>query len=172
MFSLSRRRRSNRDEQVSYPYGVRRIDSTDRRPEKYVKKLLGKTDIEDALKRLDKLTQEEVRMATAQLLTLTHGVDDKVTRIDDEIKIVDGKVTRIDEEIKGVDGKVTRIDDEVKGVGGKVNDIGDTVRVVHEGAQCIMFSYSFLRKLLYDQTERQPKQCYNRWQKRRLQSCN
>jgi hypothetical protein len=58
-----------------------------------VKKLLGKTEIEDALKRLDKLTQEEVRMATAQLLTLTHGVDDKVTRIDDEIKSVDGKVT-------------------------------------------------------------------------------
>jgi hypothetical protein len=38
---------------------------------------LGKTDIEDALRRLDQLTQEEVRMATAQLLTLTHGVDDK-----------------------------------------------------------------------------------------------
>ena len=52
-------------------------------------------------------------MATAQLLTLTHGVDDKV---------------------KGVDGKVTRIDNEVKGMGGKVDDIGDTVRVVHEGA--------------------------------------
>jgi uncharacterized protein YoxC len=85
-----------------------------------VKKLLGKTEIEDALKRLDKLTQEEVRMATAQLLTLTHGVDDKVTRIDDEVK--------------NVNGKVTRIDDEVRGVGGKVNDIGDAVRVVHEGA--------------------------------------
>ena len=62
-------------------------------------------------------------MATAQLLTLTHGVDDKV---------------------KGVDGKVTRIDDEVKDMGGKVDDIGDAVRVVHEGAQYIMFSYSFL----------------------------
>jgi uncharacterized protein YoxC len=92
---------------------------------------LGKTEIEDALKRLDKLTQEEVRMATAQLLTLTHGVDDKVTRIDDEVK--------------SVNGKVTRIDDEVKGVGGKVNDIGDTVRVVHEGARYLIFSHSFFR---------------------------
>ena len=64
---------------------VPRIGSTDCWPEKYLKKLLGKTDIEDALKRLDKLTQEEVRMATAQLLTLTHGVDDKVTRLDDEV---------------------------------------------------------------------------------------
>ena len=66
-------------------------------------------------------------MATAQLLALTHGVDDKVTRIDDEIKTVDGKVTRVD--------------DEVKCVGGKVSDIGDTVRVVHEGPQYIIPSY-------------------------------
>ena len=56
-------------------------------------------------------------MATAQLLTLTHGVDDKVTRIDDEVKCVDGKV----------------------------KDIGDTVRVVHDGARCVIFSYPFLR---------------------------
>ena len=81
---------------------------------------MGKTEIEDALKRLDKLTQDEVRMATAQLLTLTHGVRDKMTRIDDHIK--------------GVDGKVTSIDDEV--------------RVVHEGTQYLMISYSCLSKPL------------------------
>ena len=40
--------------------------------EKYLKKLIGKTDIEDALKRLDKLTNEEVRMVTAQVLRATH----------------------------------------------------------------------------------------------------
>ena len=50
-------------------------------------------------------------MAAAQLLTLTHGVDDKVTRIDDE----------------------------VKGVGVIVNDIGDTVRVAHNGARYVIF---------------------------------
>jgi hypothetical protein len=44
--------------------------------EKYLKKLIGKTDIEDALKRLDKLTNEEVRMVTAQVLEATHtGAD-------------------------------------------------------------------------------------------------
>ncbi|KAN0134105.1 hypothetical protein V8E53_008110 [Lactarius tabidus] len=48
------------------------------RTKKYLKKLLGKTEIEDALKKLDKLTQEEVRMATAQLLKVTHGVSDTV----------------------------------------------------------------------------------------------
>jgi len=45
--------------------------------EKYLKKLVGKNDIEDALKRLDNLTQEEARMAMAEVLKITHSVDDK-----------------------------------------------------------------------------------------------
>ncbi|KAH9177279.1 hypothetical protein EDB89DRAFT_2240070 [Lactarius sanguifluus] len=36
--------------------------------EMYLRKLLGRTDIEDALKKLDSLTQEEVRMVIAQVL--------------------------------------------------------------------------------------------------------
>ncbi|KAH8980918.1 hypothetical protein EDB86DRAFT_2977964 [Lactarius hatsudake] len=83
------------------------------RTKKYFKKLVGKTDIEDALRRLDKLTQDEVRMATAQLLKITHGVDDKVMKIDDDVK--------------GVDDKVKRIDD-------KVNDVNHTVKLVLDGA--------------------------------------
>ena len=37
-------------------------------PEKFLNKLLGRNDVEDALKRLDKLTQEETKMATAEVL--------------------------------------------------------------------------------------------------------
>jgi len=36
--------------------------------EKIFKKLLGRNDVEDALKRLDKLTQEETKRATAEVL--------------------------------------------------------------------------------------------------------
>jgi hypothetical protein len=46
--------------------------------EKFLKKLLGRNDVEDALKRLDKLTQEEARMATAEVLKITHSVDGNV----------------------------------------------------------------------------------------------
>ena len=42
-------------------------------------KLLGRNDVEDALKRLDTLTQEEARMAIAETLNVTHRVEDKVT---------------------------------------------------------------------------------------------
>ena len=46
-----------------------------------MKKLIGKKEMEDALKRLDKLTQDEARMAAAENLKLTHVVDNKVTAL-------------------------------------------------------------------------------------------
>jgi len=46
--------------------------------EKLLKKLLGRNDVEDALKRLDKLTQEEAKMATAEVLKITRGMDSNV----------------------------------------------------------------------------------------------
>ncbi|KAI0295152.1 hypothetical protein B0F90DRAFT_1206094 [Multifurca ochricompacta] len=65
------------------------------RTKKYIKKLVGRTDIEDALTRLDKLTHEEARMATAQVLKATHElgvnvnvVDNKVQGVNDKVKIL------------------------------------------------------------------------------------
>jgi len=56
--------------------------------EKFLKKLEGRSDIEDALGRLDKLKQDEVRMVAAQDLRATHDVDDRVKGVDDKIDIV------------------------------------------------------------------------------------
>ncbi|KAH9073566.1 hypothetical protein EDB83DRAFT_82859 [Lactarius deliciosus] len=53
------------------------------RTKKYLKKLAGRTELEDALKRLDKLTQEEARMAAAQVLKIAHNVENKVTQVID-----------------------------------------------------------------------------------------
>ncbi len=57
-----------------------------------MKKLLGKADIEDGLKRLDKLTNEEVRMVTAQVLKDTQNVNDRVGVVDNRVAIVDDNV--------------------------------------------------------------------------------
>jgi hypothetical protein len=58
-----------------------------------VKKLLGKNNIEDALKRLDTLTMEEARMAIAETLKVTNRVDSTVNRVDSTVNRVDDKVT-------------------------------------------------------------------------------
>ena len=53
--------------------------------EKYLKKLTGNTDIEDGLAKLDKLTQEEARMASAEQLKMMHSVKGTVEGVDDKI---------------------------------------------------------------------------------------
>ena len=66
--------------------------SADRNPEKYLNKILGRTDIEDALSRLDKLTQEEARMATVEVLKVAHHIEEGVKTVSDNVKNVDEKV--------------------------------------------------------------------------------
>ena len=58
-----------------------------RGPEKFLRKLMGKKEIEDALTRLDKLTQEEALMAAAQILNLTRAVDNKVTVVGSKMDV-------------------------------------------------------------------------------------
>jgi hypothetical protein len=84
--------------------------------EKYLKKLIGRTDIEDALKRLDRLTQEEARMAAAQVLKVANTVDDKVQGIADNMVSVDNRVAGVDDRVAGVDDRVAGIDDRMKDV--------------------------------------------------------
>ena len=78
--------------------------------EKYLKKLFGnRTDIEDALKRLDVLTQEEAQMAAAQVLKATHTIDDTggVRGVAEIALGVDNRVASVGDQIQGIDEKVT-----------------------------------------------------------------
>ena len=68
---------------------------TDTYSEKYLRKLMGNVEIEDALQKLDKLTQEEARIASAELLRITHGVDDRVKGVDERVQAVHGEVRDI-----------------------------------------------------------------------------
>ncbi|KAH9983386.1 hypothetical protein BJV74DRAFT_797433 [Russula compacta] len=90
--------------------------------EKYLKKLLGMNDMEDALGRLDRLTEEEARMAAAQGLEATHEVDDKVQAVDDKVQDVGQKVQGVDHRIKDLDDKID------KGTEGILTHIGNQNR--------------------------------------------
>ncbi|KAI0285567.1 hypothetical protein BC826DRAFT_1109284 [Russula brevipes] len=50
------------------------------RIKQYLRRLAGKTDVEDKLNRLDKLTTEEARMATAQVLKATRSIEEEMKR--------------------------------------------------------------------------------------------
>jgi hypothetical protein len=70
--------------------------------EKFAKKLIGRTEMEDGLKRLDKLTQEEVRMVTAQNLKATHTVDKGVKDVVDTVAAIDDRVSHVDNKVSEV----------------------------------------------------------------------
>ena len=63
---------------------------------------MGNRDIEDSLERLDKLTQEEARMASAEQLKMTHSVDVRVRGVED-------RVQGIDSNVRGVDVKLDQV---------------------------------------------------------------
>ncbi|KAH9962798.1 hypothetical protein BGW80DRAFT_1353680 [Lactifluus volemus] len=50
---------------------------------KYLRKLLGKNDIEDALQRLEILSNDEARTATVQVLETTDSMDNKIEQVVD-----------------------------------------------------------------------------------------
>jgi hypothetical protein len=89
---------------------------TDVYSEKFLKKLMGNTEIEDALHDLDKLTQEEALMASAELLEITHSVDGKVMGVDDRVKDVDEKVQKVGGDVQGFGNKVQVVDDKLEQV--------------------------------------------------------
>ena len=88
-----------------------------------MKKLIGKTEIEDALKRLDKLTQEEARVAAAENLKATHVVDKRVEGVANAVVAIDNKVVSVDDRVADVDDRVAGVDDRVKVVDNKVMEV-------------------------------------------------
>ncbi|KAH8989663.1 hypothetical protein EDB86DRAFT_2942483 [Lactarius hatsudake] len=76
---------------------------------KYLKRLVGRTDVEDALKRLDVLTQEEMRMAVARNLAITHGIDDNVKAIKAITSDVGTNVNVLRDVTRSVDDNVREI---------------------------------------------------------------
>jgi hypothetical protein len=75
--------------------------------ERFLNRLVGRTDIQDAFDRLDMLTKEETGMTTARNLAVTH--------------VVDGHVKVVEEVARGID-EVTNV-------------IGHDVRAIKDGPQ-------------------------------------
>ncbi|KAI9443160.1 hypothetical protein H4582DRAFT_1922809, partial [Lactarius indigo] len=64
---------------------------------KYLKRLVERTDVENALMRLDVLTQKEMQMAVARNREVTHGIDDSVKAVKAVTRSVDSNVKKIRE---------------------------------------------------------------------------
>ena len=81
--------------------------------------------MEDALKRLDKLTQEEARMALEETLKVTHTVDERVRGVANMVVAIDNMVVGVDNRVAGIDERVAGVGERVAGVGEQVAGVDD-----------------------------------------------
>ena len=84
---------------------------------------MGKNNIEHALKRLDRLTQEEARMASAQLLKISTAINSGVGEIADHVLVVDERVVGVNERVAVANERVAGVDERVAGVADGVDRI-------------------------------------------------
>ena len=117
-------------------------------------------DLEEALKKLDRLTQEEARMANAEVLRLAHSirngveiVDGKVEEVGDKVQMVIDGARTLSSQLKTFlifllsDGKQARV--VAKEISGKVVEVGDKVQVVIDGARGLPYRLSNLSNVYY-----------------------
>jgi methyl-accepting chemotaxis protein len=104
--------------------------------------LTGSREIEDSLERLDKLTQEEARMASAEQLRMTHSVDGKVTGVDDRVRGVEGQVQDIRGDVQDVLVDVQDVRGDVRDVGNKVQDVDDRVQGINSMSEASMTNWT------------------------------
>ena len=65
--------------------------------------------MEDALKRLDTLIQEEARMTIAENLWATRAVDERVRGVTERVLAVDNRMASVDERVACVDDRVDQL---------------------------------------------------------------
>ena len=58
--------------------------------------------MEDALKKLDNLTQEEARIVIAENLRATHAVDERVRGVAEQVLAVDDRVANVNDNVAEV----------------------------------------------------------------------
>ena len=96
--------------------------------ETVLKRLVGKTVVEDALEQLDMLTKEENLMTAARTLEVAHQVDDSVTVIKEVVHEVDGNVLATKHLTHDVHKDVTAIKEDTLSA-------GHNLKVIERGAE-------------------------------------
>jgi hypothetical protein len=76
-------------------------------------------------------------MASAELLNITHSVNDTAKRVEGKVQDVYGNVHDLDNKVQGVD-------DSMRGIGSDVKDISSGVRGVDDKLDQVNRSYRFI----------------------------
>ena len=102
--------------------------------EKFAKKLLGESEIEAVLQKLDRLTQEEARMMAAQTLEVVHCLVNNVKVAMDGAHLILGQVLVFRRADIWIDGKAS--------IDGVRNILGTLLVIVFDHVYCALADHS------------------------------
>ena len=94
--------------------------------EKRLKELAGKNDLKEAIQELDKLTEDEARMASIEIWKIAHGTHSRLEDVDEQVEDMHKK-------IQSLNTKVEDLDVEAQGIDDQVRDLNDKISSVNEG---------------------------------------
>ena len=98
---------------------------------------MGKTEVEDALQRLDMLSQEESLMTAARTLEATHDVNVNVKTTQEITQHVDTTVTVIEEVARATQQLTHHVDDNMMEIQELTYDVHADVEMIKEGTRTI-----------------------------------
>ncbi|KAI9439163.1 hypothetical protein H4582DRAFT_1775797, partial [Lactarius indigo] len=114
---------------------------------KIIKKVVGKTKLEDGLKRLDKMTNDEAQMAIMELLRVTHNID--------------ATIEGVDKNVQGIGAQVKDVDENMQGVKRDVRHVGENVESVKERMQTVINGKQMRERLRRWQSPSDPSTNHN-----------
>jgi hypothetical protein len=79
--------------------------------EKFLKRVIGRTDLEDGVKKLERLIDEEISMAVVQVLKVSNNIDNNVTEVNENVLVVKSEVEVVNDNVKAVDDRLQGIAD-------------------------------------------------------------
>ncbi|KAH9173160.1 hypothetical protein EDB89DRAFT_2095303, partial [Lactarius sanguifluus] len=111
---------------------------------KYLKRAVGITKLDDGLKKLDKMTNDEARMANAELLRIAHNIDERVEGVDKKVQGIGTQVKDVDENVQGVKNDVRDVDENVKMVKEQMQN------AIDDGKEAATEAKMVMRQIAYD----------------------
>ncbi len=125
--------------------------------EKILKRLVGRTEVEDALERLDTLTKEEISMTVARNLEVTDRIDGNAMAIKDIVLNVDGNVNATKELAQDVDSNVKLITEVIRDVDGNVkatreltHDVDGNMKAIKELTYNVSDNIKSIEEVVHD----------------------
>jgi methyl-accepting chemotaxis protein len=125
--------------------------------EKLFKRLTRRTDIEDALQRLDTLTREEGLMTAARNLQVTHHIADNVASIkevihgvDDSVNVIKGLTSEVDGNVKAIKGLTNDVDGNVKVIKEVVGDVDNNMKATKELTHDVNSNVTTIKEVIHD----------------------